>query len=83
MCEIKLNERIAKNPKLIDFLNRSTFYPGIRKYCHIPYVGWNYKKYYLFYILRISTNTLCQRCQYNKETKYMLAMPIMRKAHIL
>ena len=36
MCEIKLNEIIAKNPKLINCLNRNFCHPLIRKYSNIP-----------------------------------------------
>ena len=37
MCEIKLNEIIAKNPKLINCLNRNICHPLIRKYSNIPF----------------------------------------------
>ena len=34
MCEIKLNELIARNPKLINCLNRNISHPLIRKYSY-------------------------------------------------
>ena len=37
MCEIKLNEIIAKNPKLINCLNRNIYHPLIRKFSNIPF----------------------------------------------
>ena len=35
--ELKLNMIIAKNPHLINSLNRSHNHPSIRKYSHIPF----------------------------------------------
>ena len=37
MGEIKLNEILARNPKLINCLNRYTSHPMIRKNSHIPH----------------------------------------------
>ena len=37
MCETKLNELIARNPKLINCLKRNTCHPLIRKYSDIPF----------------------------------------------
>ena len=37
MCEIKSNEMIARNPNLINFLNRNTTHLLIAKYSRIPY----------------------------------------------
>ena len=36
MCEIKINEIIAKNPKLINCLNGNFYHPLIRKYSNLP-----------------------------------------------
>ena len=37
MCEIKINMIIAKNPQLINSLDRNKNHPLIRKYSHIPF----------------------------------------------
>ena len=37
MCEIKLKEIIAKNPKLINCSSRDICHPLIRKYSNIPF----------------------------------------------
>ena len=37
MCERRLNLIIAKNPHLINSIDRSKNHPLIRKYSHIPF----------------------------------------------
>ena len=37
MCEGKINMNIAKNPGLINELDRNKNHPLIRKYLHIPF----------------------------------------------
>ena len=37
MCERKMNIIFAKNPKLINSLDRHKNHPFIRKYFHIPF----------------------------------------------
>ena len=37
MCERKINMIIAKNPQLINSLDRNKNHPLIRKYSHIPF----------------------------------------------
>ena len=37
MLKRKLNENLARNPRLINSLNRSDNHPLIRKYSHIPF----------------------------------------------
>ena len=37
MCERKINMNIAKNPQLINSLDRNKNHPLIRKYSHIPF----------------------------------------------
>ena len=37
MCERKINFNIAKNPHLINVLDRKKNHPLIRKYSHIPF----------------------------------------------
>ena len=37
MCERKINLKIAKNPQLINSLDRNKNHPFIRKYSHIPH----------------------------------------------
>ena len=37
MCERKINLNIAKNPQLINSLDRNTNHPLIRNYSHIPH----------------------------------------------
>ena len=37
MCERKINMNIAKNPHLINSLDRNKNHPLIRKYLHIPF----------------------------------------------
>ena len=37
MCERKINMNIARNPHLINSLDRNKNHPLIRKYLHIPF----------------------------------------------
>ena len=37
MCERNINMNIAKNPELINSLDRNNNHPLIRKYSHIPF----------------------------------------------
>ena len=37
MCERKINMNIARNPHLINSLDRNENHPLIRKYLHIPF----------------------------------------------
>ena len=37
MVEIKLNQILARNPHLINSLDRRVSHPFIRKYSHIPF----------------------------------------------
>ena len=37
MCEIKINMNIARNPHLINSLDRDKVHPLVRKYSHIPF----------------------------------------------
>ena len=37
MCERKINMIIAKNPQLINSLDRKINHPLIRKYLHVPF----------------------------------------------
>ena len=37
MCERKINLKIAKNPKLINSLERSQNHPPFRKNSHLPF----------------------------------------------
>ena len=37
MCERKINMNIAKNPHLINLLDRTKPHPLINKYTHIPF----------------------------------------------
>ena len=39
MCEKKINKNIAKNPQLINSLDRNKNHPLIKKYCHIPFIN--------------------------------------------
>ena len=46
MVERQINYIIAKNPQLINSLDRKKNHPLIRKYLHIPLRGYEYNKYY-------------------------------------
>ena len=37
MCELKMNEIVARNPKIINCLNRNSLHTLIRKYSNIPF----------------------------------------------
>ena len=38
MCDRKINMNFARNPQLINSINRNKNHPLIRKYSHVPFI---------------------------------------------